>query len=649
MLAVCVLTAAWAFAAALQPWGTSGVAHVLDSVRIAAWLVLLAFVFVSAHRADGTRAGALYTIVVPLIGLLAIANDLRFAAISAGAADFRASQVFCRIVTSVCGLLLVENLFRNTLPARRWHVFPLCIAVGGLFLYDLFVFSGAVITRGIDPVLLAGRGLVLMLIVPPLIVTMSRNQSWNVDIHVSRRIVFHTATLTLGGAFLVAAAGVAGFAGRAPGDWGALFRLAFFAGSMIALAMALSISSLRSRLWRALAENFFSSRYDYRTEWIRCIFTLSSAADRDPLQARVIRALADVVDSPGGVLWLRETDGFFRLATSLNLNIGSPAAEREDGSLADAFDGGRVVQVFDESRRRDVLPDWIRDCSELWLAVPLVMSEEILGFAVLAAPRAPLVLNWESFDLLLTIGQQGASWLAEELAARALADSRSLIEYSTRFSFVAHDVKNVSSQLGIMIANMKQFGDQPEFRADMVKTMEASIQRLDGLLGKLKTGGQAREEEQPVDLGEAIDGVIHRLNCKTVTFERGAESPHCETIPGQDLQSVLTHVLNNAIEASGPDMPILVSLSSTPTQAVITVEDKGCGMDPAFIREQLFAPLRTTKKSGHGVGAFQARELVRAAGGTLDVTSALQRGTSVRILLPRSLPVASRRRSAFGL
>jgi len=270
VLAVCLLTAVWAFAAAMQPWGSFGIAHALDSVRLAAWLVLLAFVFVSARRADGTKTGALYTIIIPLIGLVAVGNDLRYVFSSASPIDFRATQIFSRIVMAVCGLLLVENLFRNTLPARRWHIFPLCIAVGGLFLYDLFVFSGAIITRGIDPVLLAGRGIVLMLIVPPLIVTMSRNQTWNIDIHVSRRIVFHTATLTIGGAFLIVAAGVAGFVGRAPGDWGALFRLTFFAGSIIVLAMILSVSSLRSRLWRMLAENFFSSRYDYRAEWIRC-------------------------------------------------------------------------------------------------------------------------------------------------------------------------------------------------------------------------------------------------------------------------------------------------------------------------------------------------------------------------------------------
>jgi putative PEP-CTERM system histidine kinase len=633
MLAVCSLTALWALVAALQPWTPPGISHVLDNVRNAAWLAFLALVLVSASRSDGTRASPVYTIAVPLIGLTAIANDLRFAGGALNPTDYAASQVFFHIVIAVCGLLLVENLFRNTLAARRWHIFPLCISVGGLFVYELFVFSGAIITRAVDPVLLAGRGVALALIVPPLVVTMARNQSWNIDIHVSRRVVFHTATLTAGGIFLIAAAGIAGFVGKLPGDLGALFRVVFFGGSVLALAMLLSISSLRSRLWRTLAENFFSTRYDYRAEWIQCISTLSSSVDRDPLQARVIRALADVVDGTGGVLWLRETDGNYRIVTSLNMNIGAAAAEPEDGAFVRAFDDGRTVQVFDAARRLMPLPDWVRDCPEVWLAVPLVMSEEILGFVVLAAPRAPLSLNWESFDLLSTIGQQGASWLAEEIAARALADSRLLIEYSTRFSFVAHDVKNVSSQLGIMIANMKRFGDQPEFRADMIKTMEASVQRLDGLLGKLKMEGPEAPRDA-VDLGTLIPEIVRGLNCKSVRFEKGGRAAACDTISEQNLQSVLTHVVTNAIEASQPDQPVIVKLSDNGRSAIVTVEDQGCGMDPAFIRDQLFKPLRTTKSGGHGIGAFQARELVRAAGGALEVTSAPQQGTCVRIALP---------------
>jgi signal transduction histidine kinase len=59
-------------------------------------------------------------------------------------------------------------------------------------------------------------------------------------------------------------------------------------------------------------------------------------------------------------------------------------------------------------------------------------------------------------------------------------------------------------------------------------------------------------------------------------------------------------------------------------------------MDAAFIRNELFTPLRSTKSRGHGIGAFQAREMVRAAGGDLEVISAAGHGTIMRIALPNA-------------
>ena len=44
-------------------------------------------------------------------------------------------------------------------------------------------------------------------------------------------------------------------------------------------------------------------------------------------------------------------------------------------------------------------------------------------------------------------------------------------------------------------------------------------------------------------------------------------------------------------------------------------------MTPEFVRDDLFRPLRTTKDDGHGIGAYQARELLRDAGGDLLVIS----------------------------
>jgi signal transduction histidine kinase len=57
-------------------------------------------------------------------------------------------------------------------------------------------------------------------------------------------------------------------------------------------------------------------------------------------------------------------------------------------------------------------------------------------------------------------------------------------------------------------------------------------------------------------------------------------------------------------------------------------------MTAEFIRDKLFRPFSTTKASGYGIGAYQARELIRGMGGRLDVASVPGEGTQVIVRLP---------------
>ena len=101
-----------------------------------------------------------------------------------------------------------------------------------------------------------------------------------------------------------------------------------------------------------------------------------------------------------------------------------------------------------------------------------------------------------------------------------------------------------------------------------------------------------------------------------------------------DLHAILTHLVTNAQEASEGTDEVLVVLRSERRNVAIEIIDKGRGMSPEFVRNNLFVPLQTTKERGHGMGAYQARHLVRAAGGDLEVISAEGRGTVMRIVLP---------------
>ena len=83
-----------------------------------------------------------------------------------------------------------------------------------------------------------------------------------------------------------------------------------FAALLVLGALAFS-ESLRARLRVFVSKNFFSYRYDYREEWLRFTRVLAAPAIGLGFNEQLIRALADLVESLGGALFL-ERDGAFR-------------------------------------------------------------------------------------------------------------------------------------------------------------------------------------------------------------------------------------------------------------------------------------------------------------------------------------------------
>ncbi len=104
------------------------------------------------------------------------------------------------------------------------------------------------------------------------------------------------------------------------------------------------------------------------------------------------------------------------------------------------------------------------------------------------------------------------------------------------------------------------------------------------------------------------------------------------------FDTVVTHLLDNAIEAAGADREVRLRVRHQASRVIVDVIDSGPGMRPEFIRDQLFRPFHTSKGQGSGIGAFQARALLRAASGDLMVLSTPGQGTTMRLLLPLANP-----------
>ena len=628
----CLITASWAVSVALY-WATpaSGLPGWLELARSAAWYGFILHLYRRSVAVRGQMMQAFST-----MGLLTflVVGGLTLTDLLDGQAPstFWLLDIGVRLGIAVCNILLLENLYFNTPPEARWHVNLLCVALGGLFLYDLVLYADAALFREMSRKIFEGRAPAMMIAAPLIAIAAARDRRWKVDIHVSREVVFHSLTLVISGVFLMGLAVTGEIFRRGGAEWGHVAEVTLVSTGLVAVAVMLTSGSMRSRIRGVLVDNFFSHRYDYRREWMRCIDMLTAPDAFIGLHKRAVRAIAEVVDSPAGVLFVRAPeDVAFQWAGSLNTPaVTAPIPPGHP--LIPLFGDGDGIAVLDSG------PDareWFPEIPRAWLAVPLNHFGNLIGFVVLTRSRAQFKLDPEVFELLRVVGREVASRVAEQRSAQILSQTRELREYSQRFAFVLHDIKNVSGQLSMLLANAEVHADNPEFQRDMLATVRASVGKITRLLTRLQAERQERSHAliNPVErLRQVIDGIRLSRGVSVALTDDAAVDGLAMDVEAFD--AVIVHLLNNAIEASHPGGEIRIDTRREGMSMIIDLTDDGPGMSPEFIRDELFRPFASTKGDGHGIGVYQARELLREAGGDLLVLSQAGSGTTMRLLLP---------------
>jgi putative PEP-CTERM system histidine kinase len=632
----CLVTAVWAATFALT-WQVPFIPVVawLEIGRSAAWYGFILHLY---RRAIGTNRQV--TTAFKTMGLLALlmiggTSVLEWFA-GPATANLQSLGTATRLGFAICNVLLLENLYFSTPGESRWNINLLCVALGGVFLYDLLLYADGVLFHRLSFFLVEGRAPAIMLAAPLIALAAVRNRRWAIDIHVSRDVVFHSFTLIISGIFLLAIALVGEVFRHGGSEWGGVAETSLLFGAILAVAVTLTSGSAKSRIKSVLVENFYSARYDYRQEWMRCIDALTAPEAFVALHKRAIQAAAAVVDSPAGALFVRPPrDVAFQWAGSWNMPAVSDPVPPGHRLVALFRDGDWIVEL-DEHADADT---WIRDLPRAWLLLPLNHFGTLIGFIVLARSRAQFKLDREAYDLLRVVGREIASRVAEQRAIQVLAQTQQLREYGQRFAFVIHDIKSVSGQLSMLLTNAEVFAENPEFQRDVLATVRASVDKVTRLLSRLEAERQERDQALITPSGrlrELLDTRrVTNYNDITLTDQSGGGGA---AIDPDAFDAVVTHLLNNAVEASEPGAAVQLDLRSEAHGLVVDIVDRGQGMTAEFVRDELFRPLRTTKDNGHGIGAFQARELLRDAGGDLLVLSRPGAGTTMRIILPAVRP-----------
>ena len=611
-----------------------------DLLAYAFWFSFLLHLLKPDARAKPAGALAWLGRLAVLVVLAGLALQLLLIFKIVGIAENSRFVLLIWMALPLLALVLVEQLFRNVQGDALWNAKPLCLGLAGFFLFDLYLFSTAVLFNSLDADALSVRGVVRALMVPLLLLSLLRGKDWVTALRVSRKAAFHSATLLISGAYLVFISGVGYYVRVFGGEWGRALQLALVFLAIVALVTLVLSGSVRARLRVFLGKHFFRYRYDYREEWLHFTQTLSEQSAPQQMGQQVIRGLADMLESPGGGLWLRNAnDGAYR--QTARWNMGQTDEPESDASpLCEFMQRTGWVVNLDEYRsiphRYDglSLPVWLRDLPHAWLIVPLCVADEMIGFVILASARTPVDVNWEVNDLLKTAGRQAASFLAQMQATEALLEVRKFDAFNRMSAFVVHDLKNIVTQLSLMMKNAKRLHANPEFQQDMLMTIENSLEKMRQLMLQLREGATPPGTAFGVDLSR----VAQRIESNAAQRGRKLELTLAERVftrgHEERLERVIGHMVQNAFDATDSEGRVWLRVDRKAGQAKVEVGDTGHGMSPEFVRDRLFKPFQTTKNTGMGIGAYESFQYVQELGGSITVKSEPEVGTEVILLLP---------------
>ena len=619
--------------------------RVLEIFRNAGWSIfLIAVLSPFQQRKEDSASLSIRSVIATIAALYLIFFALALFVNSSNGAEFTThglpdsySNFFTGVLMAVIGMILVEQYYRNTLPEQRWGIKFICLGIGGIFVYDFYLFSDALLFRKINNDIWIARGWVNTLVVPLIAFSAARKPKWSEGISLSRHVLFYSSTLLGAAIYLLVMATVGYYLRLSGGAWGTVLQLTFLFGAIVLLIILLFSGTTRSWLKVFISKHFYNYNYDYREEWLRFTRTLSEVELE--LRARAIKALAQLVESPAGGLWFRQENGRYQLIACWNIFLENKIVKDDDKLCLFLKEKAWVIDLREycldpKKYSALILPDWLSDIPKSRLIVPLILHRELLGFVVLIEPRSTINLNWEVRDLLRVAGTQVASYLAQYEATNALSIARQFESFNRMSTFIVHDIKNLIFQLSLLLSNAEKHKDNPEFQKDMIETVNFSVNKMKRLLEKLSNGSQS-EKQEVLNLDQLLQQIIERnsFNMPRPALEI-IDSGLMVEANYPRLERVISHLVQNAIEATPKNGQVWVRLARKDNSAVIIIKDTGHGMSEQFIQKKLFEPFESTKTAGMGIGVFESKEYINELGGQLDVNSQESVGTTFSIILP---------------
>lgn len=546
-------------------------------------------------------------------------------------------------------VLIVMNLewtFRAAVGTARWKVKYTVMALALLFGERIYTSSQVILYSAGRTQAILTDSVVVILACLLLAFSLYRSKFAHIDIYPSATALHKSLSVLLAGAYLVIVGLLARLVTALGGGESFPSATLFVLVALVGLGVLSFSDRARQAIRRFVSRHFQRPFHDYRRVWSAFTQRTTAVLDRQAFAREVARLISDTFEVLSVTLWLADsTTGRLTVTASTSLEAArAPTAALPVEMLRNlSASAGNSPHPVDIERSRETWCEMLRERNPSFFpqggnrfCLPLVSGGEAVGLIVLGDRVRGVPFSTEDLELLACLGDHIAAGLRNLGLSEKLVRARELEAFQAMSAFLVHDLKNTASTLSLTLRNLPRHFENPAFREDALRTLDRSVTHINELIARLTTLRQKLELNcRFADVNQVVAAALQTVgDMPQITVVR--QCPLLPPLPMdvKQVESVVVNLLLNAREAMSAGGEIRVDTGLQDGGAFVAVQDNGCGISSEFMADSLFKPFRTTKKSGLGIGMFQAKAIIEAHGGRIAVRSEPGKGTTVRFWLP---------------
>jgi len=545
------------------------------------------------------------------------------------------------IVGIIINLIHLENTLRSSGGVKRQQIKNVIIGVGALLSFHIYLASKALLFSTIDARYLAVSSVIILISCSIVFSTVVRNRLLDIDIFISRYVIYNSMTVLLVGAYLLLVGLIAQGIKLAGGSFDTFWSTLFIFTALISIVASFLSTKLRRKIQLFITRHFYKHKYEFRDKWMETTEKIGAKSEISQIQKTIVEMISDTMGAQEVYLWLYEPAYHRYYLASSTIPVFGQLQIREDHPIVSYIKKNPATFFIkdmlenEKGFAQDIAP--IIAATKVVLCTPLIVEgEEPVGFLLQGEDISGEPYRKDDLDLLKAIAGHAAARIKNIYLMKELIAIKETETFQQVSSFFIHDLKNLVSTLSLLVQNAEEHMSNPLFQQDAARTLRSTVSKMNAMISNLSILYKGlKVSPSSMNLNDLLEETLSALNGQVSSrIVRCMEDLPAIPLDGEQVRKVCLNLLLNAIEASPPAGKIEVRTFAKDGDVVLIIADHGCGISREFIQSSLFRPFQTTKPHGLGIGLFQCKKIVEAHKGRIEVESEEGNGSTFRVVLP---------------